>query len=144
MPYTPEHFLERDTSGSRLMAHARLLLKLARRFEAVAPPTFRHAARVANFKNGILILHVDSGAVAVKIRQMSQRLSTQMSTGNLECEGIEVKVVLRQYLRESPRPQVKPLSGQACATLRSRADSLPQGPLREALEKLLTRAATRE
>ena len=144
MHFAPQHFLDRDTSGSRLMAHARLLVKLSRRFAAIAPGPFRHAVRVANFKNGLLVLHVDSGAIAVKLRQMSQRLAAQMTQGGVECSGIEVKVMPRQYLREVHPAHVKPLSAKASQALQATAAQLPPGRLREALETLLQRAATAE
>ena len=70
----PEHYLDSDASTSRIMAHARLLQKLSRRFEAIAPSGLRHAARVANYKSGKIVIHADNGAVATKNRQMSQRL----------------------------------------------------------------------
>ena len=70
----PEQYLDSDAAASRVMAHARLLLKLSRRFEAIAPAGFRHSAHVANYKSGKIIIHTDNGAVASKIRQMSQRL----------------------------------------------------------------------
>jgi hypothetical protein len=70
----PEQYLDSDAAASRVMAHARLLLKLSRRFEAIAPAGLRHTAHVANYKSGKIIIHADNGAVAAKIRQMSQRL----------------------------------------------------------------------
>ena len=47
----PEYYLDSDATAGRVMAHARLLLKLSRQFEAIAPSAFRHAARVANYKS---------------------------------------------------------------------------------------------
>jgi hypothetical protein len=38
----------------------------------------------------------------------------------------------------------KPLSAKACGVLRATSDNLPRGALRDALETLLQRAATRE
>ena len=74
----PEHYLDKDAAAGRVMAHARLLLKLSRRFEAVAPAGLRHSAHVANYKLGTVIIHADNGAVAAKIRQLSQRLSDEV------------------------------------------------------------------
>ncbi len=45
-----EHYLDNDAAAGRVMAHARLLLRLTRRFEAVAPAAVAHSARVANYK----------------------------------------------------------------------------------------------
>ena len=133
-----EHYLDNDAAAGRVMAHARLLLKLARRFEAVAP------ARVANYKSGKIVIHADNGAVAAKIRQMSQRLCDELSKGGPECNGIDVKVQPRKIPCQSMGSLQKPLSARACGVLRSTSENLPKGPLRDALEALLSSAARQE
>ncbi|MFZ2971063.1 MAG: DciA family protein [Ferribacterium limneticum] len=137
----PEHYLDKDAAAGRVMAHARLLLKLSRRFEAVAPAGLRHSAHVANYKLGTIIIHADNGAVAAKIRQLSQRLSNELSKGGAECSGIEVKVQPRQIPSQSTSSTQKPLSDKAIGILQSTTDKLPEGPLRKALDNLLKRAA---
>lgn len=137
----PEQYLDSDAAASRVIAHARLLLKLSRRFEAIAPAGFRHSAHVANYKSGKIIIHADNGAVAAKIRQMSQRLCDELSKGVAECSGIEVKVQPRQIPSQSMSSTQKPLSDKAIGVLRATTDTLPQGPLRDALDNLLKRAA---
>ena len=140
----PEHYLDSDASTSRIMAHARLLQKLSRRFEAIAPSGLRHAARVANYKSGKIVIHADNGAVAAKIRQMSQRLCDELSKGGAQCSDIEVKVQPRQIPSQSTASVQKPLSAKACGVLRSTSENLPKGPLRDALETLLSSAARQE
>ena len=140
----PEQYLDSDAAASKVMAHARLLLELSRRFEAIAPAAFRHAAHVANYKSGKLIIHTDNGAVAAKLRQMSQRLCDELSKGGAQCNVIEVKVQPRLIPVQSMSSTQKPLSEKACAMLRSTTDTLPKGPLRDALDNLLERAARRE
>jgi len=140
----PEQYLNSDATTSRIMAHARLLQKLSRRFEAVAPAGLRHAARVANYKSGTIVIHTDNGAVAAKIRQMSQRLCNELSKGGAECSALEVKVQPRQIPYQSTSSTLKPLSGKAFGLLESTADNLPDGPLRKALKNLLERAARAE
>lgn len=140
----PEHFLDSDAAAGRFMAHARLLLKLSRRFEAIAPTAFRHAARVANYKSGTVVIHTDNGAVASKIRQMSQRLCDELSKGGAQCNGMEVKVQPRETLSQSTTSTPKPISEEACGSLRSASRQLPPGPLRAALDRLVERAAKRQ
>ncbi|MFH1659016.1 MAG: hypothetical protein FD131_4680 [Rhodocyclaceae bacterium] len=137
----PEHYLDKDAAVGRVMAHARLLLKLSRRFEAVAPAGLRHSAHVANYKLGTIIIHADNGAVAAKIRQLSQRLSNELSKGGAECNGIEVKVQPRQIPSQSTSSTQKPLSDKAIGMLQETTDKLPEGPLRSALDNLVKRAA---
>ena len=45
MYFGPEHYLNRDAAAGKVMSHARLLLKLSRRFTAIAPVGMRIAAR---------------------------------------------------------------------------------------------------
>ena len=140
----PEQYLDSDAATSRVMAHARLLQKLSRRFEAVAPSGLRHAARVANYKSGKIVIHADNGAVAAKIRQMSQRLCVELSKGGAECSDMEVKVQPRQNPYQTRTSTLKPLSDKAFCMLQSTAKNLPEGPLRRALDTLLQRAARTE
>ena len=140
----PEQYLDSDAAAGRVMAHARLLLKLSRYFEAIAPAGLRHSAHVANYKSGKIVIHADNGAVATKIRQMSQRLCDELSKRGAECTGIEVKVQPRQIPFQSTTSTPKPLSAKACGVLRSTTEKLPKGPLREALDRLLARAAKEE
>lgn len=144
MYFAPEHYLNRDAAAGKVMVHARLLLKLSRRFATIAPLGLRNAARVANYKSGIVVIHADNGAVAAKLRQMSRRLSSELSQGGLECNDIEVKVQPRQNPGQSRTSTLKPLSGKAFGMLRSTSENLPPGPLRAALEHLLAHAARRE
>ena len=139
-----EHYLDNDAAAGKVMAHARLLLKLARRFEAIAPAGLARVAHVANYKSGKIIIHADNGAVAAKIRQLSQRLSDELSKGGTECSGIEVKVQPRQIPCQSTSSTQKPLSDKAIGMLRSTSETLPKGPLRAALERLLVRSAKAE
>lgn len=140
----PEQYLDSDAAASRVMAHARLLLKLSRHFEAIAPAGFRDAAHVANYKSGKIVIHADNGAVATKIRQMSQRLCDELSKRGAECTGIEVKVQPRLIPCQSTSSTKKPLSEKTCTVLRSTSENLPKGALRDALDRLLKRAARAE
>lgn len=144
MYFGPEHYLNRDAAAGKVMSHARLLLKLSRRLTAIAPVGMRSAARVANYKSGIVVIHADNGAVAAKLRQMSRRLSSELSQGGLECSDIVVKVQPRQNLGQSSTSTIKPLSGKAFGMLQTTSENLPPGPLRAALEYLLARAVRQE
>lgn len=140
----PEHYLNTDANASRVMAHARLLTRLAARFASVAPGGLGQAAHVANYRNGVLVIHAENGAVAAKLRQLSRRLCDRISFEGCECSDIEVKVQPGQLPFRSTTSTLKPLSGKALGVLRERAESLPGGPLRAALDLLLARAAKSE
>lgn len=137
-------FLENADSTARLMAHAKLLMRLSRRFEKVAPMGLANSARVANYKSGILVIHADNGAVATKLRQLGQRLCNELSKGGPQCNVMEVKVQPRQIRDQSRTSTQKPLSARTFGTLRSTAENLPAGDLRTALQHLLERSAKAE
>lgn len=139
----PEHYLERDRSSAQVLAHARLLLKLSRRFEAVAPGAFHAVARVVNYKSGIIVIHAENGAIAAKIRQMSRRLCDELAKGGTQCIDLEVKVQPRQSPFQSKPSLTKNLSGAACNRLGQLAGELPAGPLREALTRLVASSTAR-
>lgn len=144
MHQAPEHYLDKDPAGGRIMAHARLLQKLAGRFAAIAPSPLTHGVRVVNFKNGTLVLHAESGAIAVKLRQMSRRLCDGISQSGVDCEALEVKVLPRDLPGAPPQARVKPLSRTAFSILEQTRSTLPSGNLRQALDELLARAAKAE
>lgn len=140
----PEQYLDADAAVGRVMAHARLLLKLSSRFDELAPGALSHAAHVANYKSGKIIIHAENGAVAAKIRQMSRRLCGELSLEGSECIDIEVKVQPRQSLYRSTASTSKPISGKAAEILRATAEGMPHGKLRQALDTLLLRALKSE
>ena len=123
MNHNLSDFLNQDQAAGKVMAHARLLQKLSRRFAAVAPSSLQQASRIANFKAGILVVHADNGAVAAKLRQRGQRISREMSLNGIECSGIEVKVQPRAPLERHNDSTCKPLTGKTLGILRSTAES---------------------
>lgn len=140
----PVQFLDSDANVGRVMAHARLLMKLNHRFEALPSGSMQRHARIANYQSGKIVIHADNGAVASKLRQMSRRLCSELSLMGLECNDIEVKVQPRQLPSRSSTSTLKPISLKSEAVLRSTVESLPKGALRNALDTLLQRALIRE
>ena len=133
------------TAGSltRVLEHARLLLRADAIYQRVAPAALASASRVANLKSGILVIHADNGAVAAKLHQFTGRLTNEFFKQGLECNGIQVTVqpaipeIVKQKLPPSPRK----LPPVARNDLQALADSLPpRDGLRSALERLLRMA----
>lgn len=136
-----EQLLNAAEGAAKVMAHARLLLKLSRRYEAVAPTDLGRASRVANFKSGKIVIHTDNGAVAAKLRQMSSSLCRLLSYEGMEFSGLEIKVQPREIPWRPELSKPEPLSPRAGTTLRQAAEHLPaDSPLRVALEKLLEKS----
>lgn len=137
-------YLDSTEGAARVMAHARLLLRLSRRFASVAPPGLAGAARVANYKSGMVVIHAENGAVAAKIRQLGRRLCSDLSLEGAQCNGIEVKVQPAEKREQSTTSTLKPLSARTFGTLEETAGALPPGGLQAALKELLARSARQE
>lgn len=139
---TPEKLLERSDQTAQILAHARLLMRLERRFAAAVPPGLAEHARVVNYRLGTIVIHAENGAVAAKLKQISLRLRDSFVKIGLECNQIEVKVQPIQNLGQSITSTVKPMSEESARTLNACANAMPQdSPLARALRHLLDRAA---
>lgn len=125
-----------------MIAHARLLMRVGRLYEGMAPGMLAAASRVANIKSGIVVIHADHGAVAAKLRQMAGRLRDEFLQRGVECSGIEVRVQPPEPAPAAPPPLQRPLSPEALASVRGAMQSLPENSaLRAALARLLARVA---
>ena len=139
-----EHYLESANGAGQLMAHARLLVKLGRLYQEIAPPHLCQASSLANYKTGIVIIHAESGAVAAKLRQLAPTLADGFSKRGIECTGVQVKVQAREISAQSTTSTQKPLSARTRKELGDLCDHLPDSPLRAALESLLAHVLIKE
>lgn len=139
-----ENYLEAADGAGKVMAHARLLIKLTHLYQEIAPTYLGQASSLANYKSGIIVIHAVSGAVAAKLRQLAPTLVEGFSQRGIECNGVQVKVQARKINTQSRASTQKPLSLRTSRTLEDLRDSLPDSPLRAALETLLTHSAKQE
>jgi len=139
-----ENYLEAADGAGKVMAHARLLNKMTHLYQEIAPTHLGQASRLANYKSGIIVIHAVSGAVAAKLRQLAPTLAEGFSTRGVECNGVQVKVQACKINTQSRASTQKPLSSRTSTTLEGLRDSLPDSPLRAALEALLAHAAKQE
>ena len=139
-----ENYLEATDGAGKVLAHARLLIKLANLYHKIAPAHLSQASTLANYKSGIIVIHATTGAVAAKLRQLAPSLSDGFSKRGIECNGVQVKVQAPEINTQSMTSTQKPLSIKTEQGLCELRDQLPQSPLRSALEKLLARALIKE
>lgn len=144
MQNTLENFLEAADGAGKVMAHARLLMKLTRLYQEIVPAHLGQASHLANIKSGTVVIHATNGAVAAKLRQMAPSLADGFSKRGIECNGVQVKVQAPETGTQSMTSTQKPLSKHTSMTLEGLRDSLPSSPLRAALEALLTRSVKEE
>lgn len=144
MPNSLKDYLEAADGAGKVMAHARLLLKLTHLYREIAPAHLGQASSLANYKSGIIVIHAGSGAVAAKLRQLAPTLADGFSKRGIECSGVQVKVQAPKIVAQSRTFTANPLSERTGRELENLRDSLPQSSLREALASLLIRAAREE
>lgn len=124
---------------ARLAGQSHRLQRLQQLLDANLPAQLAPAAHVVNLKRGKVVIHADSGAVAVKLKQMGPRLAAFLMQQGEEVSGIEVKVQpARRRLSHTPRVIPKTLGAGAKRSLTSLIAGLThESPLRGALDRLL-------
>jgi hypothetical protein len=144
LTHSLDRFLSSTDGAGRLMAHAGLLQKLARIYASTAPENLGKASRVANYKSGVVVIHADNGAVAVKLRQMAPSLAGEFSKRGVECNGVQVKVQAIEIYQHSQTPTGHPLPAGAGRALTELIENMPDSPLRAAIETFLKRSTRAE
>ena len=123
----------------RLSEQANRLRQLQALLDVSLPAYLQPGTHIANLKRGKIIIHADSGAVAVKLRQMVPTLVEAFAHEGHEVTGIDVRVQARRLLRGNIRPKSpKQLGFQQKQVLTSLSSGLTDGsPLKLALDRLL-------
>ena len=74
---------------TRASRHIALLQQL---YILCAPFELTQASRVAHYRDGILVIAADNGAIALKLKQVTPRLLRQLQNRTVEITGIKVEV----------------------------------------------------
>lgn len=133
-----QNFLNATNGAGSVVAHARLLIKLQHIYGNMAPSYLSQASTVANYKQGVVVIHADNGAVAAKLRQMATTLANDFCKLGVECNDVQIRVQVSQIPRQARISPQRALSARAGGTLDELSKKLPDSPLRNALETLLT------
>jgi len=113
----------------------RQLAALQNALADVLPGDLATKTSVALTKNGELILCVENGAVAAKLRQMAPRILTFLRQRRYEITGIRLQVQVR--IRDNPLPQKQIfLSPDARNAIDLLSERLGASPLKAALIRL--------
>ncbi|MBV2234451.1 MAG: DUF721 domain-containing protein [Sterolibacterium sp.] len=135
--------LRTDTAIASLQAHANHLLRLQRVLETALPPALSRTCRVANLKQGVLIIHAENGAAASKLRQLTTTLTERYHSLSEPLTEIRIKVQPVDPLPQTrPQPQAAQLGEGARASIESLLDKLPDGQLRQALVRFIAVAGS--
>ena len=134
------HYLGSNTLAG-LHEHAQRLNRLQAALTRILPGKLGAACKVANYKQGTLILTARSGAAASRIKQMIPSMLEQLQTDGQPVEHIRIRVGMPEEPRQQPRTNPRTVGPQARNSLLELMDSLPEDePLRQSLERLLARS----
>lgn len=138
-PSTLKEHLSATDAFARLSEQANRLRRLQNLLDTVLPAGLLPGTRIANLKRGKVVIHADSGAVAVKLRQLSPRLAECFIQQGQEVTGIEVRVQAWRVPPGKSRPkQPMVIGARPKQALTSLASGLEEdSPVRRAVEKLL-------
>ncbi|RTL53125.1 MAG: DUF721 domain-containing protein [Rhodocyclaceae bacterium] len=138
-------FLDADSGLARFSAHASRLMRLQRAYEQAVPPALVRSGRVANVKQGVVVILASSGAAAAKIRQVAPRLTDVFRQVGVEISEVQVKVQPAE-----PRPAAQPVVGSSLKAMAKQgleklSSQLPEdSPLKGALERFTRRVKVKE
>lgn len=111
-----------------------------RRYEHAVPPALARATQVAGFRSGTLVVWADNAAVAAKLKQQATRLAAALSNERDTVTAVRVMVQPSAAVRaasEKRRRAGLPL--HAVNQFARLSESIPDSPLKEALETLIAR-----
>lgn len=119
-----------QTAG-RLLEVQKVYLGLA------APKSLAEFSKVGALEHGTLVLLAENGAIAAKLRQQLPTLLGKFQQRGVEINAIRVEV--QAGLRHAAKRPVydKRIDKTGLGSLQKLQSSLEEGPLKEALEKLL-------
>lgn len=135
-------YLHSADSLARLRAHAQRLVRLQHVYADIAPTYLAESSRVANHKQGKLVIHADNGAVAAKLRQVVPSLRDEFGKRGCEVTEIQVKAQPLAVKRQAERWRAAAsVSAHTKDKLSMLVQSLPEeSPLKAALENLVRRS----
>lgn len=136
-----QNFLSTSDAAGSVMAHARLLIRLRLGYAKFAPAALSQSSTVANYKQGIVVIHADNGAVAAKLRQIATTLANDFCKMGIECNDVQIRVQASQPPEKIRTLPHRPLSVRASGALDALAKDLPDSALKQALQNLLTRVS---
>ncbi|MEW6590565.1 MAG: DUF721 domain-containing protein [Pseudomonadota bacterium] len=120
-----------------LAAHARDLLAAQTALDRALPAALAGRVRVTQLDAGTLRLACDSGAVASRLRQQTDRLLADLARQGLAAARVQVGVNPELHARYAPPVEKAGLPAAALEGLAQLNTDLEDGPLKEALGRLL-------
>jgi hypothetical protein len=138
VPHRLKAFLASNTELRQLSSKAEQLTTLQRHFDNIVPPSLKNSSYVLQLNRQAVVIAAANGAVAAKLRQMTDELISLFQARGCEVTGIQIKVQVTTPTRaitSEPRKLGKP----ARDSLNNLEETLADSPLKTALRRLAKR-----
>ena len=123
------------------LPEAEQLFGLNRRFAQMVPPAVARACRIAAVQGDVALVYCANGAAASRVRAQAKGVAGVLSRPEAPVNSLKVKIRADWSLPSLPEKHDIPEAGlNALSTLET---SLPEGELKDALERLLSRRRRR-
>jgi hypothetical protein len=130
-------FLSADGDFQPVIEKAREIEALSKLVEGFLPPELAPLARVANFKEGKLVILAANGPAAAKLKLLSESLGGYISKRRSQVNSVSVRVQPWVLGVAEPPPKQAQLTAAALNDLAALYARVSDSPFRNALKSLL-------
>ena len=132
-----EHFSASDAL-SPLLAKAQRLVALQRTLNSVAP-TIAAQCRIANLRDGHVVIWTTNNATAAKLKLLVPRLTERFVSACADVKGVKIEVQFLMAATIGSVNRERDLTPPPSAPLEALARTLPDSPLRNAILSLASK-----
>jgi len=129
--------LQADQVFAVALPEAERLARLHRHFAAVVPKAVGRACRLAAIQGDTALVYCANGAAASRVRAQAKGVARALAEAGEPVAAVKVKVRADWSFPEPPAKQDMPRA--ALDAFRDLENHLPEGALRDAVERLLAR-----
>ena len=129
-------YLQAGSGVGDLIPQAEKLLALRQEVARLLPANLRPAAQVANLKAQVLLLQASNNAVAAKLKHYAPSLVSGLAGQGYHVTQIKIEVQPDARVSGTPPRKARLVPDAASEALTRLEDTLPEGPLREAVRAL--------
>jgi hypothetical protein len=131
---------QKNPALHKITQHAQLLEQLNHVFQQSLPAQFSAHCKLANIDGSTLVIHTDNASYSSLIRFQAPTLCQALSQAlSLDITTIKVKVRPNYQPFVTQAPNTLTLPESASTALKQTAESIEEGPLKAALERLAKR-----
>ena len=120
-----------------LFTQAQYLIQLQQTFRKIVPANLAESCQVAAIDQKILVIFVDNGAVAAKLKHLLPSLLKKLQHERIEVSGIKFEVQGSKPVNDKTLTRNVVLSTAAYGSLTQLAAGLEDSPLKDSIEKML-------